>query len=184
MSDAYRAPIDDMDFVLQHVVDIAELQQHDAFSHVEPIELAGILEEAGRFFGEVVAPTNRIGDVNPPVRHADGSVTTPPEIQNAYRKLVEAGWGAIAFDPEYGGGGFPWVVGLAIQEMLTSANMGFSLGPLLTQGAIHALDAHGSEEQKLAYVPKLVSGEWSGTCLLYTSPSPRDATLSRMPSSA
>ena len=162
MSD-YVAPIEDMDFVLQNIVDVASLQDHEAFGHVEVGDLAGILEEAGRFFSEVVAPTNRTGDIQGAVRNADGSVTTPDGIPEAYAKLVEAGWGAIAFDPEYGGGGFPWVVGLAVQEMLTSANMGFSLGPLLTQGAIHALDAHGSEDQKLTYVPKLVSGEWSGT---------------------
>ena len=162
MSD-YQAPIEDMDFVLQHVVDVASLQQHEQFEHVEATELAGILEEAGRFFSEVVAPTNRIGDVQGARRNDDGSVTTPDGIPEAYAKLVEAGWSAIASDPEYGGGGFPTVVGLAVEEMLTSANMGFSLGPLLTKGAIHALDAHGSEEQKLAYVPKLVSGEWSGT---------------------
>ena len=162
MSD-YKAPIEDMDFVLQHVVGIDELQAHEAFSHVEPSELAGILEEAGRFFSEVVAPTNRIGDVQGSQRNDDGSVTTPDGIAEAYQKLVEAAWGAIGFDPEYGGGGFPSVIGLAIQEMLTSANMGFSLCPLLTQGAVHLLEAHASEEQCNTWVPKMVSGEWTGT---------------------
>ena len=149
--------------MLQHVANVGELQAHEAFGHVEPSEIAGLLEEAGRFFSEVVAPTNRIGDIQGSQRNPDGSVTTPDGIVDAYQKLVEAGWGAIAFDPEFGGGGFPTVVGLAIQEMLTSANMGFSLCPLLTQGAIHLLDAHGSEEQKLTWVPKMVSGEWTGT---------------------
>ncbi|MEM7091417.1 MAG: acyl-CoA dehydrogenase [Actinomycetota bacterium] len=159
----YRAPIEDMDFVLQHVVDVADLQDHESFAHVDPGDIAGLLEEAGRFFGEVVAPTNRAGDLQGARRNPDGSVSTPDGIPDVYRKLVGAGWAAISHDPEYGGGGFPVVIGLAIQEMLTSANMAFSLGPLLTQGAIHALDAHGSDEQKLTYVPKLVSGEWSGT---------------------
>ena len=162
MSD-YRAPVDDMDFVLRHVVNAADLQAHEAFSHVDVAELAPLLEEAGRFFSEVVAPTNRTGDIQGSQRNADGTVSTPDGIAEAYQKLVEAGWGAIAFEPEYGGGGFPWVVGLAIQEMLTSANMGFSLCPLLTQGAIHLLDAHASEEQKLTWVPKMVTGEWTGT---------------------
>jgi len=162
MSD-YRAPVEDMDFVLQHVVNAGDLQGHDAFSHVDVSEIAGILEEAGRFFSEVVAPTNRIGDTQGSQRNADGSVTTPDGIPEAYAKLVDAGWGAISFDPEYGGGGFPTVIGLAVQEMLTSANMGFSLCPLLTQGAIHLLDAHASEAQRLAWVPKMVTGEWTGT---------------------
>ncbi|MCL4137963.1 UNVERIFIED_CONTAM: hypothetical protein GTU68_000711 [Idotea baltica] len=152
-----------MDFVLQHVVNVGQLQSHDAFSHVEPGEIAGILDEAGRFFSEVVAPTNRTGDVQGSQRNDDGSVTTPDGIAEAYSKLVDAGWGAISFDPEYGGGGFPTVIGLAIQEMLTSANMGFSLCPLLTQGAVHLLEEHASEEQKLTWVPKMVSGEWTGT---------------------
>jgi len=162
MSD-YRAPVQDMDFVLQHVVDVGELQDHEAFSHVDMADIAGILDEAGRFFSEVVAPTNRIGDVQGSRRNDDGSVTTPDGIPDAYNKLVEAGWGAISFDPEFGGGGFPTVIGLAIQEMLTSANMAFSLCPLLTQGAVHLLAEHASEEQKLTWVPKMVSGEWTGT---------------------
>ena len=115
------------------------------------------------FFSEVVAPTNRTGDIQGSRRNNDGSVTTPDGIVEAYQKLVEAGWGAISFDPEYGGGGFPLTIGLAIQEMLTSANMGFSLCPLLTQGAVHLLAEHASEAQKLAWVPKMVSGEWTGT---------------------
>jgi len=162
MSD-YQAPIEDMDFVLQHVVELADLKAHEAFSHIEPTEMAGILEEAGRFFSEVVAPTNRIGDIQGSQRNDDSTVTTPDGIADAYTKLVEAGWGSISFDPEYGGGGFPTVIGLAIQEMLTSANMGFSLCPLLTQGAVHLLEAHASEEQKLTWVPKMITGEWTGT---------------------
>ncbi|MFT4596721.1 MAG: alkylation response protein AidB-like acyl-CoA dehydrogenase [Paracrocinitomix sp.] len=162
MSD-YRAPVEDMDFVLQHVVNVDQLQNHQAFSHVEASEIAGLLEEAGRFFSEVIAPTNRTGDIQGSQRNNDGSVTTPDGIPEAYQKMVEAGWGSISFDPEYGGGGFPVVIGLAIQEMLTSANMGFSLCPLLTQGAVHLLAEHASEEQKLTWVPKMVSGEWTGT---------------------
>lgn len=162
MSD-YRAPVEDMDFVLRHVVDAAELQTYDAFSHMEVDDLAGLLAEAGRFFSEVVAPTNRAGDIQGSRRNDDGSVTTPDGFPEMYAKLVEAGWGAVAFDPEYGGGGFPNVVGLAVHEMLTSANMGFSLCPLLTQGAIHLLEVHASQGQKNTWVPKMVTGEWTGT---------------------
>jgi len=162
MSD-YQAPVEDMDFVLQHVAGVADLADYDAFGHVDPADVVGILEEAGRFFSEVVAPTNRIGDTQGSRRNSDGSVTTPDGIADAYQKMVEAGWGAMSFDPEYGGGGFPGVIGLAVQEMLTSANMGFSLCPLLTQGAIHLLDSHASEKQKLTWIPKMVTGEWTGT---------------------
>ena len=84
-------------------------------------------------------------------------------FREAYAQYVDAGWGAISFDPEYGGGGFPWLVGIAITEMLTAANMALSLNPMLTQGSIHALSAHGSQEQKLAWLPKLITGEWAGT---------------------
>lgn len=159
----YVAPIDDIDFVLRHVVDINDLTGHEVYSFLDPDDLVGILEEAGRFFSEVVAPTNRVGDTQGSRRNDDGSVSTPDGIADAYQKLVDAGWNAIAHNPEFGGGGFPEVVGTAVQEMISSANMGFSLCPLLTQGSIHALEAHGSQEQKLAYMPKLISGEWSGT---------------------
>jgi len=162
MSD-YRAPVEDMDFVLQHVVDVASLQDHDAFAHVDTSELVAILDEAGRFFSEVVAPINRIGDTQGSQRNDDGTVTTPDGFVDAYAKLVDAGWGAIALDPEYGGGGFPWVVGLAVEEMLTAANMGFSLCPLLTHGAVHLLISHADEEQRNTYIPKMVTGQWTGT---------------------
>jgi len=162
MSD-YLAPVQDMDFVLRKIVNLEELRSYDEFSHVDPDEVHGLLEEAGRFFSEVVAPTNRIGDTQGSQRNDDGTVTTPDGIADAYSKLVDAGWAAISFEPEYGGGGFPWVIGLAIEEMLTSANMGFSLCPLLTKGAVHLLAAHASEEQQLTYVPKMVTGEWTGT---------------------
>ena len=180
----YVAPVEDMDFVFRHVVDLAGLARHEPWSHVDVDETQGIIEEAGRFFAEVVAPTNRAGDTEGSQWQSDGSVVTPTGFREAYDKLVEAGWTAVPFSPEIGGGGFPWLVGLSIQEMLTSANMALSLCPLLTQGAIHLLEAHGSEAQRMMWLPKMTTGEWSGTCLLYTSPSPRDLSTSRMPSSA
>ena len=95
--------------------------------------------------------------------HPDGSVTTPDGFTKAYRRYVEAGWPAVPFPPEYGGGGFPWLVGIAMQELLTASNMGFSLCPLLTQGAIDMLLHYGSETQRELYLPKMVAGEWTGT---------------------
>jgi 3-(methylthio)propanoyl-CoA dehydrogenase len=159
----YVAPLTDIRFVLSHVVDLAGISALDAFAHADPEAVLGVLEETGRFMEEVVAPTNRVGDLEGLTFGDDGSVTTPEAFRQAYRRYVEAGWGAVPFDPAYGGGGFPWLVNIAQQEMLTSANMAFSMAPLLTQGAIDMLHAHGSEEQKEVYLPKMVTGEWTGT---------------------
>ena len=112
---------------------------------------------------DLVAPLNRVGDEQGSVRNDDGSVTTPEGFAAAYQAYVDAGWSGVAFPPEYGGGGFPWLVGIAMQEILTSANMAFSMCPLLNQGAIDMLLHHGSEEHKETYLPKMVTGEWTGT---------------------
>ena len=122
-----------------------------------------MLEEAGRFFGEQLAPLNRTGDVQHSRRNADGSVSTPDGFAKAYQRYVEAGWPAVPFPPAYGGGGFPWLVGIAMQEVMTAANMAFSLCPLLTQGAIDMLLHYGDEAQREIYLPKMVTGEWTGT---------------------
>jgi acyl-CoA dehydrogenase len=128
---------------------------------VESVQM--VVEEIGRFMSEVVAPTNRDGDQIGAIRHDDGSVSTPDSFKKAYDQWVASGFGAVPFDPAYGGGGFPWTVAIVIQEMLTSANMALSLCPLLTQGAIDALQHHGSDEQKAVYLPKMLTGEWAGT---------------------
>ena len=133
------------------------------FEHADPETVMGLLEESGRFFAEQFAPLNRRGDVEHSRWQPDGSVVTPEGFPKAYARYVEAGWPAVPFPAEYGGGGFPWLVGVAMQETLTAANMGFSLCPLLTQGAIDMLLHHGSEEQRETYVTKMVSGEWTGT---------------------
>ena len=121
------------------------------------------MEEAGRFVVNELEPTDRIGDIQGAKLNEDGSVTLPENFDRAYKEYVKAGWGGVAFSPEWGGGGFPWTLGLALAEMVTSANLAFSLCPMLTQGAIHMLAAHGSEEQKSFWLPRLISGEWSGT---------------------
>ena len=123
----------------------------------------GLLDEAARFFEQVVAPTNRDGDTVGSQRNDDGSVTAAPGLAKAYRQHVAAGWNGVAIPAEHGGGGFPWLLGIAVQEMLASANMGYSLCPLLSQAAIDALLHHGSESQRETYLPKMVTGEWSGT---------------------
>lgn len=159
----YVAPTADMAFVLANIVDYDQLAALPAFAHADLATVRGVLEECGRFMSEVVGPLNRVGDTIGSRRDPDGGVTTPPGFVDAYRRYVEAGWGAVPFPVEFGGGGFPWVVGTVVQEMLTSANMGFSLCPLLTQGAIDALLHHGSEVQQETYLRQMVSGEWSGT---------------------
>ncbi len=162
----YTPPLRDIKFVLSNIVDLAELATLEGFRHAGPDTVFGALDEGGRFMAEVVAPTNTIGDKEGVTLSEDGRVVTPPEFKNAYRAYVEAGWGAVPFPPEYGGHGFPWVVGIAIQEMLTTSNMAFSLNPMLTQGAIEAVLLHGSDELRATYLEKLISAEWSGTMCL------------------
>ena len=159
----YSPPLDDMKFALKEVVNVNSLSELPAFNEVGLEALDSLLDEASRFFNEVISPTNRTGDLEGSSLNDDGSVSTPSGFREAYAQYVDAGWGAISFDPEYGGGGFPWLVGIAVTEMLTAANMALSLNPMLTQGSIHALTAHGDQEQKLAWLPKLITGEWAGT---------------------
>jgi alkylation response protein AidB-like acyl-CoA dehydrogenase len=159
----YSPPLEDMKFALKQVVDVDSLSELPAFNEVGLEALDSLLDEASRFFNEVISPTNRTGDLEGSSLNDDGSVSTPTGFREAYAQYVDAGWGAISFDPEYGGGGFPWLVGIAVTEMLTAANMALSLNPMLTQGSIHALSAHGDQNQKLAWLPKLITGEWSGT---------------------
>jgi len=159
----FRVDLDEISFNLRHVADLDGLAKLEAFEHVEADVVDQVLAEAARFAEEVVAPLNRVGDTEGARRLDDGSVVTPTGFREAYRAYVEAGWGALSIDPEYGGGGFPHLVGLAVEEMFTSACMSWSLCPLLTQGAINMLSAHGTGEQKALYLPQMASGDWTGT---------------------
>jgi alkylation response protein AidB-like acyl-CoA dehydrogenase len=151
-------------FALDHLVDVDRLSGLEAFAGTDAETVKGILEENGRFIADVIAPLNRPGDLQGSVHDpADGSVTTPDGFPDAYQQYVAAGWGGVPFPADYGGGGFPWLVGVAMQELISSANMAFSMCPLLTQGAIDLLMHHGSEEQKERYLQKMVTGEWTGT---------------------
>lgn len=160
---SYRPPLRDILFVMNELLGLSELLTLEPFSHVDTDDVAGLLAEAGRFNAEVVAPLNQIGDQQPSSIDSDGNVTTPPGFKDAYRRYQEAGWTAIQFDPEYGGGGLPWLVGIANQEFTTSANMAFSLCPMLSHSAIEALSIHGSDEQKAMFLEKMITGAWSGT---------------------
>ena len=148
---------------MDHVADLGAIVSSARFGHVDADTIHEVLAEVGRFMAEVVAPTNRDGDTIGAHWQADGSVTTPPSFKPAYAKWVESGFGAMPFDADFGGADFPWISAIGVQEMLTSANMAFSLCALLTQGAIDAVHAHGSDEQKSTYLPKMLTGEWTGT---------------------
>ena len=159
----YKAPLDEIRFTLFQVANLEALGNLEGFQQTDPDLVDGLLAEAARFFEQVVAPTNRDGDIVGSRRNADGSVTSAPGFAKAYRQQVAAGWNGVAMPAQFGGGGFPWLLGLAVQEMLTSANMAYSLCSLLTQAAIDALTHHGSPQQQAIYLEKMVTGEWSGT---------------------
>jgi alkylation response protein AidB-like acyl-CoA dehydrogenase len=159
----YVPPLRDIRFVLEELVDVDGLSKLEAYGHADPETVFGVIEESGRFMADVVGPINRAGDAAGSTLDGDGKVTTPPGFREAYRQYVDAGWGAVPFPPEFGGGGFPWLVTVVLQEMMTSANMAFSLCPLLTQGAIEMLTQHGSPGQQATFLEKMVSGEWTGT---------------------
>lgn len=159
----FRPPVADLTYALKHVVGYERIAELPGFEHADYDTVTEILEEVGGFMAEVVAPTNRAGDVEGARLNADGTVTTPTGFPEAYAAYVDAGWGSVPLPEEFGGGAFPRTIGLAIQELMMEANMAFSLAPLLTQGAIEALLHYGSDEQKQAWLPKMVSGEWAGT---------------------
>ncbi|MGO4102511.1 acyl-CoA dehydrogenase [Leifsonia sp. YAF41] len=159
----YQPPIADIAFALEHVVGYPEIANLPGFEHADLDTVVDLIEQCGEFMAEVVAPTNQTGDVQGARRQPDGSVLTPDGFAEAYHQYVEAGWGSVPLPEQFGGGGFPRTVGLIIQELMTSANMAFALCPLLTQGAIEALLHYGDDAQKLRYLPKMVSGEWTGT---------------------
>ena len=159
----YRAPLADIDFVLNRVCGLDRILKLPGFIDVDSSVVRDLLEEAARFMEDKIAPLNKVGDSFGVKRHEDGRITTAPGFRAAYQDYVAAGWGAVPFDVGYGGGGFPWMVGIALQEMMTAANMAFSMCPLLTQGAIDAIAHHGSEVQKMTYLPKMITGEWTGT---------------------
>ena len=155
----YAAPVEDLRFVLNELVDLGEIRTMPGYEEATPDVVDAILNEAGRLASEVLAPLNRYGDVQAPAVK-DGVVTTSPEWRAAYQRFAEGGWTALIFDPEYGGQGLPRVLAVAVQEMWDASNMSFGLCPLLTCSAAEAISLQGSEEQKRIYLTKLVSGEW------------------------
>jgi 3-(methylthio)propanoyl-CoA dehydrogenase len=158
----YTAPITEQRFVLETIAELPGLAQLPHFEAATADLVDAILEEAGKLSAGVFAPLNRIGDTEG-AKLANGVVTLPAGVREAYAAYVEGGWMTLGADPAWGGQGLPFVLATAVQEQTTSANMALSLCPMLSQGAIEALTAHGSEDQKQTYLTKIISGEWTGT---------------------
>jgi acyl-CoA dehydrogenase len=177
MSD-YRAPIKDMRFVMDEIAGFQQLSQLPAYADATPDMADAILDEAAKFTREVLAPLNRVGDTQGCTWTPEG-VTTPDGWKEAYNAFREAGWSGITLPTEYGGQGLPSALGIAVQEMVCSANLGFSLGPLLTSGAVEALLTCASDELKATYLEKMVTGEWTGTMNLTEPQAGSDLALIR-----
>jgi len=174
----FAAPVRDIRFTLEEVVAVDGLKAEGGFEDMTPDLLAAVLEEAGRLATDVLAPINASGDAEGATLE-NGVVRTATGFKEAYAKYVEGGWQGVAAPVEHGGMGLPRALALAISEMTQSANMAFGLGPMLTLGTIEALAAHGTDEQKTVYLPRLVSGEWTGAMNLTESHAGSDVGLLR-----
>ena len=158
----YRAPVEEYQFIFDHVVGFDQVTKTDRFAEASGDVATAIVAEAGRMCEDVLSPLQRVGDLNP--AHLDnGVVRTPPGFDEGYHAIAEGGWVSISADPEHGGMGLPMTLATAVNEMISAACLSLQLSPLMTQGQIEALEHHASEEIKALYLPKLVSGEWSGT---------------------
>jgi alkylation response protein AidB-like acyl-CoA dehydrogenase len=155
-----------MQFVLGEITSLAGLGTLPAFEHADPESVEDALAECARLVGDVIAPLNALGDRQHSRHVDDGSVVTPDGFRAAYREYVASGWAGVALPAEYGGGGFPCLAAVAVEELVAAGNLAFSLCPTLTQGAVDLLVAHASEEQKETWLPKLVTGEWTATMCL------------------
>jgi acyl-CoA dehydrogenase len=159
----YKAPVDEMTFLLSDVFHLDRYNNLPGFAEATPDVVEAVLFEAGKFSEAALAPLNRVGDKEGCRRNADGSVTTPNGFKDAYKRLAEGGWIGVAAPAEFGGQGLPMVLAQAVNEFFCSANMAFGMYAALTQGAVAALVAHASAEQKKLYLPKLITGPWAGT---------------------
>ncbi|RKT32493.1 hypothetical protein BXY70_1832 [Roseovarius halotolerans] len=164
----YRAPVQDYQFILDHVVGLSRVAATDRFAEATPDMTAAILTEAGRMCDTVLAPLQRAGDLHP-ARLENGVLRSSPGFAEGYKAIAEGGWVSIAADPEYGGMGLPMALTASVNEMMSAACLSLQLHPLMTQGQIEALEHHASDELKALYLPKLVSGEWAGTMNLTES---------------
>ncbi|GGC83508.1 acyl-CoA dehydrogenase C-terminal domain-containing protein [Chelatococcus reniformis] len=159
----YKAPVDDVLFLLKDVFKVERYSNLPGFSDASPDVIEAILGEGAKVCEELLAPLNRVGDLDGCTRHDDGSVTTPQGFKEAYQAFAAGGWMGLAANPEYGGQGLPYTLAAAMNEFSSAANMAFSMYPGLTMGAAAALAVHGSDEQKKTYLPQMIAGTWTGT---------------------
>ncbi|MCF3973063.1 acyl-CoA dehydrogenase [Paracoccus salsus] len=159
---SYVAPVEQIEFILKHVVSFPEVAATDRFAEATPETALAILTEAGKLAGNVLAPLNRKGD-EVPARLENGRVRSSPGFAEGFRAIAEGGWIGLAADPEHGGMGLPQSLNMAVADMMSGACLSLQLNPLLTQGQIEALEHHASDEMKALYLPRLISGDWSGT---------------------
>ncbi|MGO4333337.1 acyl-CoA dehydrogenase C-terminal domain-containing protein [Labrys sp. KB_33_2] len=160
---SYKAPVEDVMFLLNDVLDINKYNNLPGFEDVSPETVGAILGEGAKMCEELLQPLNVSGDREGCIRSDDGAVTTPDGFKQAYQAYREGGWVGLPAPAEYGGAGLPAVLNSVMQEFVSGANLAFGMYPGLTQGAIAALLEHGSDEQKQAYLPKMIAGEWTGT---------------------
>ena len=158
----YNAPVDEMKFLLNDVLGMADIAKLPGFEEASPDMVDAILDEASRFFGEVLAPTNKSADAQGSSLE-NGRVITAPALDGVYQQIVDAGWPGLTGDINFGGQGLPALLAVAVDEMSQSANMAFSLCPMLTKGVVTALSLYGSDDQKQTYLENLISGTWTGT---------------------
>jgi acyl-CoA dehydrogenase len=177
MSD-YRAPVKDMRFVMDELAGFKELSQIAGFEDATPDLADAIFDEAAKFTGEVLAPLNRVGDKEG-CKLTPNGVTTPTGWKEAYKAFCAAGWNGITSPADFGGQGLPDTLGIAVKEMVCSANLSFSLGPLLTTGAVEALLTCASDELKAIYLEKMITGQWTGTMNLTEPQAGSDLALIR-----
>jgi alkylation response protein AidB-like acyl-CoA dehydrogenase len=175
---AYVAPLKDMRFALQELAGLAEVAKLPGYEEATPDTVDAILEEAAKFSAQALDPLNYSGDQEGSKWH-DGAVSTPKGFKEAYRQYVDGGWNGLPLEAEWGGQGLPRLVSTPVTEMITSANMSFSLCPMLTQGAIEALLTAGSEPLKKRFLPKMVEGAWTGTMNLTEPQAGSDLALVR-----
>jgi acyl-CoA dehydrogenase len=158
----YRSPVSDILFSLNHVAGLNAAIGQGLFGELDAATAASVIEEAGRFATDAIAPLNRAGDLNGS-KYQNGAVSTPPGFRDAYRAWAAGGWAGVTGAPEFGGMGLPHAVSAACCELWNGASMGFALCPLLSEGAVNAIDRFAAPELRDLYLPKLISGEWTGT---------------------
>ncbi|MDX1590289.1 MAG: acyl-CoA dehydrogenase family protein, partial [Oleiphilaceae bacterium] len=162
----YKAPLRDIQFVMQELLDSAtHYSKLPGAEDATPDMVDAIIQEGAKFCEQVLSPLNQVGDREGCTWSEDG-VKTPTGFREAYQQYIEGGWPSMTASPELGGQGLPGSLSIVMSEMVGTCNWAFGMYPGLSHGCIHSLEAHGSDEQKKTYLPKMTSGEWTGTMCL------------------